>query len=85
MYFALGQRAAIAFAERLPHGSLFIMAGDTRRNFRPEVPKAPDVPLPRINRHSAHSAQVVSELGKPHICRNRDRGRPYQRRSLLAP
>ena len=29
----------VAFAERLPHGSLFIMAGVTQRNFKHEVPK----------------------------------------------
>jgi alkylated DNA repair dioxygenase AlkB len=40
---------AVAFAERLPHGSLFIMAGKTQKNFRHEVPKEADVTLPRIN------------------------------------
>jgi alkylated DNA repair dioxygenase AlkB len=44
-----GQNGAIAFAERLPHGSLFIMAGKTQKNFRHEVPKEPDVEQPRIN------------------------------------
>ena len=44
-----GQNGAIAFAERLPHGSLFIMAGKTQKNFRHEVPKELDVEQPRIN------------------------------------
>ena len=44
-----GQNGAVAFAERLPHGSLFIMAGKTQKNFRHEVPKEPHVEQPRIN------------------------------------
>jgi alkylated DNA repair dioxygenase AlkB len=40
---------SVAFSERLPHGSLLIMAGDTQKNFRHEVPKEPAVTLPRIN------------------------------------
>ena len=44
-----GQDSAVAFAERLPHGSLLIMAGQTQRNFRHEVPKEPKVDQPRIN------------------------------------
>jgi alkylated DNA repair dioxygenase AlkB len=43
------KNGAVAFAERLPHGSLFIMAGRTQQNFKHEVPKEPDVALPRIN------------------------------------
>ena len=43
------QSGASVFAERLPHGSLFIMAGETQKNFKHEVPKEPDVILPRIN------------------------------------
>jgi alkylated DNA repair dioxygenase AlkB len=39
----------VAFAERLPHGSLLIMAGATQQNFKHEVPKEPDVKQPRIN------------------------------------
>ncbi|MGA8622758.1 MAG: alpha-ketoglutarate-dependent dioxygenase AlkB [Candidatus Sulfotelmatobacter sp.] len=39
----------VALAERLPHGSLLIMAGKTQKNFRHEVPKEPDVDQPRIN------------------------------------
>lgn len=52
-----GKNGGIAFAERLPHGSLLIMAGETQKNFRHEVPKEPDITLPRINltfRHIQH-------------------------------
>jgi alkylated DNA repair dioxygenase AlkB len=44
-----GQDGAIAFAQRLPHGSLLIMAGKTQINFKHEVPKEPDISEPRIN------------------------------------
>ncbi len=44
-----GKSGVIAFAGRLRHGSLFIMAGNTQQNFKHEVPKEPDVTLPRIN------------------------------------
>jgi len=40
---------AVAFAERLSHGSLLIMAGNTQKGFKHEVPKEPDVAQPRIN------------------------------------
>ena len=40
---------AIVFAERLPHGSLFIMAGPTQKNFKHEAPKESDVIQPRVN------------------------------------
>jgi alkylated DNA repair dioxygenase AlkB len=40
---------SVGFSERLPHGSLLIMAGDTQKNFRHEVPKEPGITLPRIN------------------------------------
>ncbi len=40
---------AIGFAEPLPHGSLLIMAGNTQKNFKHEVPKEPDITQPRIN------------------------------------
>jgi len=43
------QNGTSVFAERLPHGSLLIMAGETQRNFKHEVPKEPAVTLPRIN------------------------------------
>jgi len=42
--FRLKRRnGAVAFAERLPHGSLLIMAGNTQKNFKHEVPKEPNV------------------------------------------
>jgi alkylated DNA repair dioxygenase AlkB len=41
--------ASVAFLERLRHGSLLIMAGDTQKNFKHEVPKEPRVTQPRIN------------------------------------
>src|SRR5215472_1965409 len=40
---------SVVFAERLPHGSVLIMAGQTQKNFKHEVPKEPDVEQPRIN------------------------------------
>ena len=40
---------SVVFAERLPPGSLLIMAGRTQKNFRHEVPKEPAVEQPRIN------------------------------------
>ena len=40
---------AVAFSERLPGGSLLIMAGQTQKNFKHEVPKEPRVTQPRIN------------------------------------
>jgi alkylated DNA repair dioxygenase AlkB len=52
-----GQNGAVVFAERLPHGSLLIMAGKTRKNLKHEVPKEPGVTQPRINltfRHIEH-------------------------------
>ena len=48
---------SVVFSERLPHGSLFIMAGQTQKNFKHEVPKEPEVEQPRINltfRHIQH-------------------------------
>jgi alkylated DNA repair dioxygenase AlkB len=56
--FRLRDKAGKAiFAERLPHGSLLIMAGKTQKNFRHEVPKEPGITQPRINltfRHIEH-------------------------------
>lgn len=40
---------SVAFSERLPHGSLFVMAGDTQKHFKHEVPKEPSLTQPRIN------------------------------------
>jgi alkylated DNA repair dioxygenase AlkB len=48
---------SVAFAERLPSGSLLIMSGKTQKNFKHEVPKEPEVTQPRINmtfRHIEH-------------------------------
>jgi alkylated DNA repair dioxygenase AlkB len=39
----------VAFAERLSHGSLLVMAGQTQQNFKHEIPKEPKVDKPRIN------------------------------------
>ena len=39
----------VVFSERLPHGSLLIMAGQTQKNFKHEVPKEPKILQPRIN------------------------------------
>ena len=38
-----------AFSERLPHGSLLIMAENTQTNFKHEVPKESGIKQPRIN------------------------------------
>jgi len=51
------KNGAVTFAELLPHGSLFIIAGKTQKNFRHEVPKEPDVSLPRINLTFRHIQQ----------------------------
>jgi alkylated DNA repair dioxygenase AlkB len=45
----LANDGVIAWSEKLPHGSLLIMAGNTQKNFKHEVPKEPAVTLPRIN------------------------------------
>jgi alkylated DNA repair dioxygenase AlkB len=47
--FRLKGPNGVAFAERLPHGSLLIMAGRTQKDFRHEVPKEPEISEPRIN------------------------------------
>jgi len=48
--FRLKRRdGTVVFAERLTRGSLLIMAGDTQKNFKHEVPKEPGVTLPRLN------------------------------------
>ena len=43
------KNGTVVFAERLPHESLFLMAGKTQKNFKHGVPKEPEVALPRIN------------------------------------
>jgi alkylated DNA repair dioxygenase AlkB len=52
-----GKDGTVAVSEKLSHGSLLIMAGETQKNFKHEVPKEPDVTRPRINltfRHIEH-------------------------------
>ena len=44
-----GKDGGVAFSERLRHGSLLIMAGQTQNNFKHEVPKEPGITQPRIN------------------------------------
>ena len=39
----------VAFSQRLPHGSLLVMAGETQRHFKHELPKEPGITQPRIN------------------------------------
>ena len=39
----------VVFAQGLPGGSLLIMAGNTQKNFKHEVPKEPRITQPRIN------------------------------------
>lgn len=43
------KNGSVEFSERMPHGSLLVMAGDTQKSFRHEVPKEPGVTQPRIN------------------------------------
>ena len=43
------ENGSIAFSERLPHGNLLVMAGDTQKLFKHEVPKERGVTQPRIN------------------------------------
>jgi len=48
--FRLRQKnGTVVFFERLPNGSLLIMAGATQKHFKHEVPKEPEVAQPRIN------------------------------------
>jgi alkylated DNA repair dioxygenase AlkB len=52
-----GKDGTVALSEKPPHGSLLIMAGETQKNFKHEVPKEPGVTRPRINltfRHIEH-------------------------------
>ena len=54
-----GQNGAVAFAKRLPHGSLLIMAGKTQKSFKHEVPKEPAIAQPRINLTFRHIVSVA--------------------------
>jgi len=48
--FRLKQKdGKVAFSERLPHGSLLIMAGPTQKNFKHEIPKQRGITQARIN------------------------------------
>jgi alkylated DNA repair dioxygenase AlkB len=47
--FRLRRNGTLVFSERLPHGSLLVMAGNTQKDFKHEVPKEPEVAQPRIN------------------------------------
>ena len=49
LFWLKGKGGSVAFSERLPHGSLLVMAGNTQKNFKHEVPKEPSVSRPRIN------------------------------------
>jgi alkylated DNA repair dioxygenase AlkB len=44
-----GKDGTVAFSQRLSHGSLLVMAGNTQKNFKHEVPKEPGVTRSRIN------------------------------------
>jgi alkylated DNA repair dioxygenase AlkB len=57
-----GNDGAVVFSERLRHGSLLIMAGNTQKNFKHEVPKEPAVTLPRINLTFRHIQHLGTEL-----------------------
>ncbi len=43
------KQATTVFSRALPSGSLLIMAGETQKNLKHEVPKQPKVTTPRIN------------------------------------
>ena len=62
-----GNDGAVVFSERLPHGSLLIMAGNTQKNFKHEVPKEPTIALPRINLTFRHI--TPREASKPEVDR----------------
>ena len=63
-----GKDGGVAFSERLRHGSLIIMAGQTQNNFKHEVPKEPGITQPRKPDSPAHQASIervprLSSLG----------------------
>jgi alkylated DNA repair dioxygenase AlkB len=56
---------SVALSERLPHGSLLIMAGATQKNFKHEVPKEPRIIEARINltfRRIQHQSNLVPQI-----------------------
>jgi len=59
-----GPNGRVVFRERLPHGSLLIMAGKTQKKFRHEVPKEPQVAEPRINLTFRHVSQVNKDSNR---------------------
>jgi alkylated DNA repair dioxygenase AlkB len=44
-----GKGGTVVYSKSLSHGSLLIMAGNTQKHFKHEVPKEPDITSPRIN------------------------------------
>jgi len=61
--FRLKQKnGTVAFSERLPHGSLLIMAGPTQRNFKHEIPKEHGILQARINLTFRHIQHVPASI-----------------------
>jgi len=56
---------SVALSERLPHGSLLIMAGATQKSFKHEVPKEPHIIEARINltfRRIEHQSNLTPQI-----------------------
>ena len=56
---------SVALSQRLPHGSLLIMAGATQKHFQHEVPKEPHIIHARINltfRRIEHKSNLTPEI-----------------------
>lgn len=56
---------SVALSQRLPHGSLLIMAGATQKHFKHEVPKEPRIIQARINltfRRIEHKSNLTAEI-----------------------
>lgn len=56
---------SVALSQRLPHGSLLIMAGATQKHFKHEVPKEPHIIHARINltfRRIEHKSNLTPEI-----------------------
>jgi alkylated DNA repair dioxygenase AlkB len=64
------KHGTVAFSEKLPHGCLLIMAGNTQNNFKHEVPKEPGITQPRINltfrriEHKMESSEPVGRVSR---------------------
>jgi alkylated DNA repair dioxygenase AlkB len=54
-----GKGGAVVYSKLMPHGSLLIMAGNTQKHFKHEVPKDAGVTYPRINLTFRCIAQVT--------------------------